>query len=145
MVQEEPLDISQIWRLISGTAKDDTGAGLPEASSPLTKTETGAERKPATDDAGRYAAPSIAAGRTTCGPRHAWIVGRLPLGRSPTRRGGRISACSSPGRLRYTERLAANASCFATGRSSSRAACGASGEACLLLPVRPSRSVCWER
>ena len=47
---------------ISGTVKDDTGAGLPEASVTLRNLETGAERKVITDDAGRYSAPSIAVG-----------------------------------------------------------------------------------
>jgi hypothetical protein len=47
---------------ISGTVIDDTGAGLPEASVTIRNTETGAERKLVTDDAGRYAAPSIAVG-----------------------------------------------------------------------------------
>ena len=47
---------------ISGTVKDDTGAGLPEASVTIRNLETGAERKVVTDDAGRYSAPSIAVG-----------------------------------------------------------------------------------
>jgi hypothetical protein len=47
---------------ISGTVKDDTGAGLPEAAVTIKNLETGAERKLITDDAGRYAAPSIAVG-----------------------------------------------------------------------------------
>ena len=57
----------QVWgqvvgASISGTVKDDSGAGLPEASVTIKNLETGAERRLLTDDAGRYAAPSISVG-----------------------------------------------------------------------------------
>ncbi|HVP47685.1 MAG TPA: carboxypeptidase-like regulatory domain-containing protein [Bryobacteraceae bacterium] len=58
---------AQLWgqvvgASISGTVKDDSGAGLPEASVTIKNLENGAERKLVTDDAGRYAAPSIPVG-----------------------------------------------------------------------------------
>ena len=48
---------------ISGTVKDDSGAGLPAAAVSVKNIETGAERKLVTDDNGRYSAPSIAIGK----------------------------------------------------------------------------------
>jgi len=50
---------------IFGTVKDDTGAGLPEASVTIKNIETGSERKLITDDAGRHAAPSISPNRAS--------------------------------------------------------------------------------
>jgi hypothetical protein len=47
---------------ISGTVKDDSGAGLPGTAITIRNVETGAERKLVTDDEGRYSAPSIAIG-----------------------------------------------------------------------------------
>src|SRR5579864_6498582 len=47
---------------ITGAVKDASGAGLPEALVTITNTETGAERKLVTDDAGRYSAPSVPVG-----------------------------------------------------------------------------------
>src|SRR5579871_6900266 len=57
-----PMVAQVVGASISGTVKDDTGGGLPEASVTIKNLETGAERKLVTDDAGRYAAPSIAVG-----------------------------------------------------------------------------------
>src|SRR5271168_69676 len=48
---------------ISGTIKDETGAGIPAAQVILRNSENGAERKLASDESGRYAAPSVAVGR----------------------------------------------------------------------------------
>jgi hypothetical protein len=48
---------------ISGTITDATGAALPAAEIVIKNVETGAIRKLNTDDAGRYAAPSLAVGR----------------------------------------------------------------------------------
>ena len=48
---------------ISGTVKDGTGAAIPAADVTIRNLETGAERKVATDDAGRYAAFSVAIGK----------------------------------------------------------------------------------
>jgi Carboxypeptidase regulatory-like domain len=48
---------------ISGTIKDETGAGIPAAQVILRNSETGAERKLASDESGRYSAPSVAVGR----------------------------------------------------------------------------------
>jgi hypothetical protein len=48
---------------ISGTVKDETGAGIAAAAVSVKSLETGAERKLVTDEAGRYSAPSIAIGR----------------------------------------------------------------------------------
>jgi Carboxypeptidase regulatory-like domain len=48
---------------ISGTVKDETGAGIPAAQVILRNSETGAERKLASDESGRYSAPSVAVGR----------------------------------------------------------------------------------
>ena len=48
---------------LSGIVKDQTGSGLPAALVTVKSAETGAERKLLTDDAGRYAAPSIDVGR----------------------------------------------------------------------------------
>jgi hypothetical protein len=47
---------------ITGTVKDASGAGLPEAVVTIKNLETGAERKLVTDDSGRYSAPSIPVG-----------------------------------------------------------------------------------
>src|SRR5580658_3543457 len=47
---------------ISGTVRDATGAGLPEVSVTIRNVETGAVRKLVSDEAGRYAARSIAVG-----------------------------------------------------------------------------------
>src|SRR5437016_6151044 len=46
-----------------GTVRDELGSGIPQATMVLKNLETGAERKLLTDDAGRYAAPSISIGR----------------------------------------------------------------------------------
>ena len=46
-----------------GIVKDQTGASLPAAVVTIQNVETGAVRKLATDQAGRYAAPSLAIGR----------------------------------------------------------------------------------
>jgi Carboxypeptidase regulatory-like domain len=48
---------------ISGTVKDETGAGIPAAQVLLKNVETGAERKLVSDESGRYSAPSVAVGR----------------------------------------------------------------------------------
>ena len=48
---------------ISGTVKDETGAGIPAAQVLLKNLETGAERKLVSDESGRYSAPSVAVGR----------------------------------------------------------------------------------
>ncbi len=48
---------------MSGTVRDESGAGLPAASVTIKNMETGAERKLTTDSNGRYSAPSIAVGR----------------------------------------------------------------------------------
>jgi len=48
---------------LGGTVKDESGAVLPQAAVTVKSVETGAERRLVTDDAGRYFAPSIAAGR----------------------------------------------------------------------------------
>ncbi len=57
----------QVWgqvvgASITGTVKDDSGAGLPEASVTIKNLETGAERKLVSDESGRYAALSIPVG-----------------------------------------------------------------------------------
>src|ERR1700690_3477596 len=57
----------QVWgqvvgASITGTVKDDSGAGLPEASVTIKNLENGAERKLVSDDSGRYAALSIPVG-----------------------------------------------------------------------------------
>ncbi len=48
---------------LSGTVKDESGAGVPGAAVSVKNIETGAERKLVTDDGGRYSAPSIAVGK----------------------------------------------------------------------------------
>ena len=48
---------------ISGTVKDESGAALAGASVSVKNLETGAERTLATDDSGRYSAPSISIGK----------------------------------------------------------------------------------
>jgi hypothetical protein len=48
---------------LSGTVRDDSGAGLPAASVLVKNTETGAVRTLVTDENGRYSAPSISIGR----------------------------------------------------------------------------------
>ncbi len=48
---------------LSGTVKDDSGLGLPQAVVTIRNLETGAERRLLTDDGGRYSAPSIAIGK----------------------------------------------------------------------------------
>jgi Carboxypeptidase regulatory-like domain len=48
---------------LGGTVRDESGAMLPQASVSVRNIETGAERKLATDEEGRYAAPSIGIGR----------------------------------------------------------------------------------
>ena len=47
---------------IFGTVEDESGAGLPQATVAIRNLETGALRTLATDEAGRYAAPSITVG-----------------------------------------------------------------------------------
>ena len=46
-----------------GTVRDELGSAIPGATVVVKNLETGAERKLLTDDAGRYAAPSISIGR----------------------------------------------------------------------------------
>ena len=48
---------------LSGTVRDDSGAGLPAAGVLVKNTETGAVRTLVTDENGRYSAPSISIGR----------------------------------------------------------------------------------
>lgn len=48
---------------LSGTVHDETGAPIPAADILVKNTETGAERRLVTDDAGRYAEPSIPVGK----------------------------------------------------------------------------------
>jgi hypothetical protein len=48
---------------LGGTVHDESGAVLPHAAVAVRNVETGAERRLVTDEAGRYSAPSIAAGR----------------------------------------------------------------------------------
>lgn len=48
---------------ISGTVRDESGAGISAAVVAIRNVETGAERKLLTDEAGRYSAPSLAVGR----------------------------------------------------------------------------------
>src|ERR1017187_6377991 len=50
---------ASIW----GTVRDGSGASLPGATVSVKNIETGAERKLATDDRGRYSAPCIAIGK----------------------------------------------------------------------------------
>jgi len=47
---------------VSGTVKDATGAGVPQAGVTIQSLETGAQRVLTTDEAGRYSAPSIPVG-----------------------------------------------------------------------------------
>jgi len=58
-----PLHAQVVGASLSGTVRDDTGAGLATAVVTIQNSETGAQRKLVTDEAGRYAAPSIAVGR----------------------------------------------------------------------------------
>jgi hypothetical protein len=46
-----------------GTVRDESGSAIPGASVNVKNVETGAERRLVTDDAGRYAAPSISIGK----------------------------------------------------------------------------------
>src|SRR5438067_11390517 len=46
-----------------GTVRDESGSAIPDATVRVKNLETGAERKLLTDDAGRYAAPSIGIGK----------------------------------------------------------------------------------
>src|SRR5919205_521540 len=46
-----------------GTIRDESGSAIPDATVIVKNLETGATRKLLTDDAGRYAAPSISIGR----------------------------------------------------------------------------------
>jgi Carboxypeptidase regulatory-like domain len=48
---------------VSGTIRDETGAGIAETVVSVKNTETGAERKLVTDGDGRYSAPSLSIGR----------------------------------------------------------------------------------
>ena len=48
---------------ISGTVRDETGAAIPAAVVSIKSLETGSERKLASDESGRYSAPSISVGR----------------------------------------------------------------------------------
>ncbi len=57
------LQAQVVGAALSGIVHDETGAPIVSAEVLVKNTETGAERKLVTDDAGRYAAPSIAIGR----------------------------------------------------------------------------------
>ena len=62
------LQVGLLWGQVvgaslSGTVKDETGAGVPAALVSVRNVETGAERKLVTDENGRYSAPSIAIGK----------------------------------------------------------------------------------
>src|SRR5215469_7088548 len=48
---------------LSGTVKDESGAGVPTADISVKNVDTGTERKLATDGGGRYSAPSISVGK----------------------------------------------------------------------------------
>lgn len=58
-----PLHAQVVGASISGTVRDDSGAGLPAVLVTIRSVETGSQRKLVTDEAGRYWAPSIAVGR----------------------------------------------------------------------------------
>ena len=65
---------------ISGTVRDETGAGLPAAAVSVKNLETGTERKLLTDDAGRYSAPSIAVGRYQVSAEKEGFASQLKTG-----------------------------------------------------------------
>src|SRR5579872_4224707 len=57
------LDAQVVGGSLSGTVKDDSGAGLSQSVVTVRNLETGAERKLLTDEAGRYSAPSVPVGK----------------------------------------------------------------------------------
>jgi hypothetical protein len=65
---------------ISGTVKDESGAGIAAAAVSVKSLETGAERKLITDDAGRYSAPSIAIGRYQVAAEKPGFTSQLKTG-----------------------------------------------------------------
>src|ERR1700722_14959385 len=56
------LSAQVVGTSIFGLVQDESGAGISQAQVVIRSLETGASRKLVTDDAGRYAAPSIAVG-----------------------------------------------------------------------------------
>ena len=62
---------------VSGVVKDATGGALPGTQVEIKNVETGATRKLATDDSGRYAAPSIPVG-VIRSPLRKKALGRRP-------------------------------------------------------------------
>jgi hypothetical protein len=65
---------------ISGTVKDESGAGIAAAAVSVKSLETGAERKLIADDAGRYSAPSIAIGRYQVSAEKPGFTSQLKTG-----------------------------------------------------------------
>jgi hypothetical protein len=65
---------------ISGTVKDESGAGIAAAAVSVKSLETGAERKLIADDAGRYSAPSIAVGRYQVSAEKPGFTSQLKTG-----------------------------------------------------------------
>jgi hypothetical protein len=58
-----PASAQVVGASLSGSVRDETGAGLPGTTVVIQNRETGAERKLVSDDNGRYSAPSISVGR----------------------------------------------------------------------------------
>ena len=56
------LQAQVVGTSIFGSVQDESGAGIAQAQVVIRSVETGASRTLITDDAGRYAAPSIAVG-----------------------------------------------------------------------------------
>src|ERR1700678_468394 len=58
-----PASAQVVGASLSGSVRDESGAGLPGATVVVQNRETGAERKLVSDENGRYSAPSISVGR----------------------------------------------------------------------------------
>ncbi len=63
MLLSVALHAQVVGAFLSGTVRDDSGGGLPQAVVTIRNLETGTVRKLLTDEAGRYSAPSIAVGK----------------------------------------------------------------------------------
>jgi hypothetical protein len=79
------LTTAAIWgqvvgAYLSGTVKDESGAGLPGTVISVKSVETGAERKLIADDAGRYSAPSVSIGKYQVSATKAGFISQTRTG-----------------------------------------------------------------
>jgi len=75
-----PARAQVVGASLSGSVRDETGAGLPGATVVIQNRETGAERKLVSDENGRYSAPSISVGNYQASASKTGFTSQLKTG-----------------------------------------------------------------